>query len=220
LRSSRRAAPSRADSGRQFRLVEPALAPPAGRGRPPWVPLQLAVRPHLRVVRERHSAQQLGHGDVCGSGAGASTNCPAAPTYASPACGSAVSVPVLSEQMIVTDPSDSTAGSLRTSALRLAIFPAPIASATGHDAGSASGIAATARLTDVRNMSASGSRAAGRDDTIAQMPRAASARRLPKCARCRCSGVWPRCGWISAADATQLGGHARPPRQLPVHDRT
>ena len=65
-----------------------------------------------------------------------------------------VSVPVLSEQITVTAPSVSTAGSRRMIALRRAMRRTPIASATVMIAGSASGIAATAMPTAARNMSA------------------------------------------------------------------
>ena len=64
-----------------------------------------------------------------------------------------VSVPVLSEQMTVTEPSVSTAGSFRISALRFSIFCAPSASAMVTTAGKPSGTAATAMLTAVRNIS-------------------------------------------------------------------
>ena len=63
-----------------------------------------------------------------------------------------VSVPVLSEQMTVTEPSVSTAGSLRMSTLRFSIRWAPRASAIVTTAGRPSGTAATAMLTAVRNI--------------------------------------------------------------------
>ena len=63
-----------------------------------------------------------------------------------------VSVPVLSVHMNVVDPSVSTAGSRRTSACVFTSLRAPMASVTVATAGSASGTAATARLTAVRNM--------------------------------------------------------------------
>jgi hypothetical protein len=63
-----------------------------------------------------------------------------------------VSVPVLSEQITVTDPSDSTAGSRRTIALRRAIRCTPIASTMVSAAGSPSGIAATASPTAAMNI--------------------------------------------------------------------
>lgn len=56
-----------------------------------------------------------------------------------------VSVPVLSEQMTVTDPSVSTAGSLRTIADRVAMCRTPRASVMVTTAGSPSGTAATAK---------------------------------------------------------------------------
>ncbi len=63
-----------------------------------------------------------------------------------------VSVPVLSEQMTVTDPKVSTAGRRRTSAFCFAILSAPSASEIVTTAGRASGTAATARLTAVRSI--------------------------------------------------------------------
>jgi hypothetical protein len=60
-----------------------------------------------------------------------------------------VSVRVLSVQTIVADPSDSTAGSRRTSACRRTIRRMPTASAMVATAGRASGMAATARAMPV-----------------------------------------------------------------------
>ena len=65
-----------------------------------------------------------------------------------------VSVPVLSVQITVTEPSASTAGSRRTMALRRAMLCTPSASVIVMIAGRPSGIAATARPTAARNMSA------------------------------------------------------------------
>ena len=56
-----------------------------------------------------------------------------------------VRVPVLSLQTVVTDPSASTAGSLRVMALRRAICCTPIARVIVTSAGRPSGIAATAK---------------------------------------------------------------------------
>ncbi len=66
-----------------------------------------------------------------------------------------VSVPVLSEQINVVQPSVSTAGSRLTMAFRLAILCTPMANAPVTTAGRASGTAATARLTPHRNISKS-----------------------------------------------------------------
>jgi len=66
-----------------------------------------------------------------------------------------VRVPVLSEQMTEAEPSVSTAGSLRIKAFRLTMRWTPRAKAIVTTAGSPSGMAATARLTEVRNMSRS-----------------------------------------------------------------
>ncbi len=67
---------------------------------------------------------------------------------------SCVSVPVLSEQMTSVQPSVSTAGSLRTSAWRLTMRWTPMARPMVTTAASASGTAATARLTPQTNISA------------------------------------------------------------------
>jgi hypothetical protein len=64
-----------------------------------------------------------------------------------------VSVPVLSEQMTVTEPSVSTALSLRVIALRRAMRCTPSASVIVRIAGSPSGMAATAKPMAARNSS-------------------------------------------------------------------
>ena len=64
-----------------------------------------------------------------------------------------VSVPVLSEQITVTEPKVSTLGSLRTRALRRTIRSRPSARASVTTAGNPSGTAATARLTDSKKTS-------------------------------------------------------------------
>ncbi len=63
-----------------------------------------------------------------------------------------VSVPVLSEQITVTEPSVSTAGSLRMRALRCNMRWAPSASVMVTTAGRPSGTMATATLTAVSSM--------------------------------------------------------------------
>ena len=67
-----------------------------------------------------------------------------------------VSVPVLSVQMTCAQPSVSTAGRRRTSALRRAMRVVPSASTIVVTAGSPSGIAATASATATRNSSRGG----------------------------------------------------------------
>ena len=62
------------------------------------------------------------------------------------------SLPVLSEQMYVTEPCVSTAGNLRISALFFAIFLSPKANAIVTNAGNVSGIAATLREIEVINI--------------------------------------------------------------------
>ena len=64
-----------------------------------------------------------------------------------------VSVPVLSEQIIVVLPKVSTAGSLRIMALRFAILETPIAKVMVKAAGKPSGIAPTANATEAMNIS-------------------------------------------------------------------
>ena len=64
-----------------------------------------------------------------------------------------VTVPVLSEQITVTEPSVSTAGRRRMMACRRAMRSTPIASVIVSTAGRPSGIAATASPTAARNIS-------------------------------------------------------------------
>nr|CAA59764.1 unknown [Saccharomyces cerevisiae] len=64
-----------------------------------------------------------------------------------------VSVPVLSEQITLTEPKVSTLGNLLTMALRLAILRTPNAKVTVTIIGNPSGIAATAKDTDIWNIS-------------------------------------------------------------------
>jgi len=88
-----------------------------------------------------------------------------------------VSVPVLSEQMKVTEPRVSTAGRLRTRLCRRLSLRAPSASDTVITAGSASGIAATARLTAVSAISINGCPCNSPDtNTTAQIASTAIAR--------------------------------------------
>jgi hypothetical protein len=85
-----------------------------------------------------------------------------------------VSVPVLSEQITLTEPSVSTLGRRRTSALARTSRRAPSASSTVTTAGSASGIAATARLIAVSAISSTGS---PRSTPMRRSPRRWPARR-------------------------------------------
>ncbi len=150
--------------------------------------------PEASSTASLHSAmarRSCGHGSPSGTGPSVQAG-PAAVHIRATRIRFCVSVPVLSEQMVVTEPRDSTAGSRRTRAFLCAILPAPIASATVTTAGSASGMAATARLTAVRNMSTSGSpRRIPAAKTTAQMPSATRASSRPNCASRRCSGVCP-----------------------------
>ena len=65
-----------------------------------------------------------------------------------------VNVPVLSEQMIFTEPNVSTAGSFLMMAFFLDIAVTPIESTTATIAAKPSGIEATASETEIRNISA------------------------------------------------------------------
>ena len=65
-------------------------------------------------------------------------------------------MPVLSEHMTFVQPRVSTAGRCRTIARWRAIFLTPRASTIVTTAGSPSGIAATARLMDIINISSGG----------------------------------------------------------------
>ena len=102
-----------------------------------------------------------------------------------------VSVPVLSEQITVTEPSVSTAGSLRISAWRRSIRCAPSDSAIVTTAVSASGTAATARLTAVNSSSLMSlwPRIRPRAKITATRISAAPASHLPSLFRRCCSGV-------------------------------
>ena len=101
-----------------------------------------------------------------------------------------VRVPVLSEQIKVTEPKVSTEGRRRTRAFSDTMRRAPSASNTVTTAGNASGIAATARLTAVRIISTGSSpRRTPTQNTRPQMAITARANRLPKAARRICKGV-------------------------------
>ncbi len=101
-----------------------------------------------------------------------------------------VRVPVLSAHMCVTDPSVSTAGSRRMSTFLRLSFAAPSASEIVITAGSASGIAATASETAVRNIKMGGSpRHIPKRNTRAQIISIAKARRPPNRANLSCNGV-------------------------------
>ncbi len=112
-----------------------------------------------------------------------------------------VSVPVLSVQITDTDPSVSTAGSLRTRALRRAIRRAPKARAMVTTAGRPSGIAATARLTATRNISSGEPPRATPDaNTATHTTPARRAIALPSLLNWSWSGVAPsRCSSIKPA---------------------
>ena len=101
-----------------------------------------------------------------------------------------VSVPVLSVQIYVTEPSVSTAGKRRMRACCFTIRRAPRARDTVTTAGSASGMAATARLRAVMNISRMGSpRTSPAVKMMMQTMATVTAKRRPRTARRCCSGV-------------------------------
>lgn len=120
-----------------------------------------------------------------------------------------VRVPVLSTASTVTDPSASAAGSDRTIAPRAAIRRAAPASASATTAGSASGIAATARLTPATVMSRQSLPCTSPiATTSAQAATTAAASLRPSTASRRCSGVGGA-PWSCSRDAI-------PPMQVRV----
>ncbi len=101
-----------------------------------------------------------------------------------------VRVPVLSEQITLTEPSVSTLGRRRTSAFTVTSLRAPSANSTVTTAGSASGMAATARLIAVSAISNSGSpRSTPIAKITAQIASTTIDSRLPNAAKRRCKGV-------------------------------
>jgi hypothetical protein len=102
-----------------------------------------------------------------------------------------VRVPVLSEQMTVTEPRVSTAGSLRMSALRLTMRWAPMASEKVWTAGSPSGTIATAMAMAMISTSAQVLPSMRRPvrATTAATARAMMASVLPSRSSFFCSGV-------------------------------
>ena len=103
-----------------------------------------------------------------------------------------VSVPVLSEQIVVTDPSVSTAYSRRMRALLASIRWAPRVRVMVTTAGRLSGIAATARLTAVSSSSSRSSpRSSPMPETTSTMTPATRASPLTSVSSRCCSGVLP-----------------------------
>ncbi len=103
-----------------------------------------------------------------------------------------VSVPVLSEQIVDTEPSVSTAAILRVIARRWAICCTPSASVMVTSAGRPSGIAATAKPM-VAEMSSRPPRPWTSQPTSIMktpMPRMSQASVMPNLPRVRASGVW------------------------------
>ena len=99
-------------------------------------------------------------------------------------------MPVLSEQITVTDPRVSTLGNRRTSALRAAILCTPIASTSVTTAGNPSGTAATARLTARSNTSnTSPPRHRSNRKMTPTITRHTPMRSRPSSASRRCNGV-------------------------------
>ncbi len=101
-----------------------------------------------------------------------------------------VSVPVLSVQMTVAAPSDSTAGKRRTTALRSAIFCTPRDRVMVTTAGRPSGMAATASATAMSSIdSASVPRTSPMPNTREAVPRAMTASLFPTLLSSTWSGV-------------------------------
>lgn len=102
-----------------------------------------------------------------------------------------VSVPVLSEQIVVTEPRPSTAVSRRVIALRRAICWTPSASVIVTSAGRPSGMAATAKPIAAETSSSSAKLWTSRPMTsiTAAMPRMIQDSCLPSRASCFVSGV-------------------------------
>ena len=123
-----------------------------------------AVAVATRVVAQGRGAQRLALHRPGQRLARAPSGWPPAPAASSACIRFCVSVPVLSEQMVVTEPSVSTDGRRRTSACTATMRRAPSASSTVTTAGSASGIAATARLMAVSTISSGGSPRSTPDD--------------------------------------------------------
>ena len=112
--------------------------------------------------------------------------------------------------MTLTEPSVSTAGRRRTRAWRCAMRRAPRASEMVTTAGRPSGMAATARLTAMRNISSGSSpRSRPVTKTRAQMAMAATASQRPSSPRRRCSGVvWSATLLEELGDAADGRAHA------------
>ena len=121
-----------------------------------------------------------------------------------------VKVPVLSEQITVTEPRVSTLGSLRTRALRRAMRWRPSASATVTTAGRPSGTAATARPTASRNASMIRSpRSVWSVKMSAVAIKQTTTSTRPSSASRRCRGVGSAdCPLQQAGNPPQLGRHA------------
>ena len=110
-----------------------------------------------------------------------------------------VRVPVLSEQITVTEPSVSTAGNLRISALRRSMRCDPIANVKVTTAGSPSGMTATATLIAVRTRSdADSPPIVPISTTSAATATPTSASCLPTRSRRTCNGVSSTCTFCSS----------------------
>ena len=107
------------------------------------------------------------------------------------------SLPVLSEQMYVTEPCVSTAGNLRISALFFANFLAPKANAIATNASTVSGIAATAREIEVIDIIITDApRNRPIKNMIVQIMNITINNRLPKVANLFYNGVVVSSVWI------------------------
>ena len=123
------------------------------------------------------------------------SRCSSLPAHSVTVMRFCVSVPVLSEQMTCAQPSVSTAVSRRMTAPRRLIFVTPMDSTIVTTAASPSGMAATARLTAMRNVSSTTRplmvpvRSTPTANTTAQMPSTSHVRMRLSCVRRSCRGV-------------------------------
>ena len=133
------------------------------------------------------------------------SRCSSLPAHSVTVMRFCVSVPVLSEQMTCAQPSVSTAVSRRMTAPRRLMFVTPMDSTIVTTAASPSGMAATARLTAIRNVSSTTrplmvpARSTPTANTTAQMPSTSHVRMRLSCVRRSCRGVLRSCVCVSAS---------------------
>ena len=147
--------PTRGQCASSAPLFTPTSAPARTRavsvGSPTSTPSAPTVTSVHRVMTSDSGVRS------CAGGCDSVHAVPSPSTTVSTCMRFSVSVPVLSVQMYVTEPSVSTAGRRRIKACCFTMRRAPSAREIATTAGSASGIAATARLSAVMNISSTGS---------------------------------------------------------------